>query len=111
MCTLVYTSLESGPLTISSGNEQVGSRELRSSLAEYLRSAAAGHTIVVTVDGSPMAQLGPIGQSEPGLSIAPLIAAGLLEPPSRFDRQPSEATFDLPAGLSSERALREIRGR
>src|SRR5690606_14171409 len=39
--------------------EQVGARELRQNLAAVLRQAAAGERIVVTVDGKPVAQLGP----------------------------------------------------
>ena len=75
----------------------VGTRDLRANLAHHLRAAEAGHTIFVTVDGKVVAQLGPV--------------SGLVEAPSNSIRQGPQAVFDLPAGLSSERALREIRGR
>jgi prevent-host-death family protein len=38
----------------------VGTRELRANLAAHLRAAQAGHRVVVTVDGSPVAELGPV---------------------------------------------------
>lgn len=89
----------------------VGTRDLRANLAHHLRAAEAGHTIFVTVDGKVIAQLGPVGHADESLSIEALIASGLVEAPSNSKRQEPRAVFDLPAGLSSERALREIRGR
>ncbi|HJL98403.1 MAG TPA: type II toxin-antitoxin system prevent-host-death family antitoxin [Acidimicrobiales bacterium] len=89
----------------------VGTRDLRANLAHYLRAAEAGHTIFVTVDGKVVAQLGPVGNVAENPSVEALIASGLVEAPSNSNRQGPEVIFDLPAGLSSERALREIRGR
>jgi len=89
----------------------VGTRDLRANLAHYLRSAEAGHTILVTVDGKLVAQLGPAGQVDENPSVDALIASGLVEAPTNSNRQRPKEIFDLPAGLSSDRALREIRGR
>tara|TARA_B100000965_G_scaffold337780_1_gene304724 strand:+ start:79 stop:375 length:297 start_codon:yes stop_codon:yes gene_type:complete len=89
----------------------VGTRDLRANLAHHLRSAEAGHTILVTIDGKLVAQLGPIEQVDENPSVDALIASGLVEAPTNSNRQRPKVIFDLPAGLSSDRALREIRGR
>ncbi len=89
----------------------VGTRDLRANLAHHLRSAEAGHTILVTIDGKLVAQLGPVEQVDENPSVDALIASGLVEAPTNSNRQRPNVIFDLPAGLSSDRALREIRGR
>ncbi|MCY4659944.1 MAG: type II toxin-antitoxin system prevent-host-death family antitoxin [Acidobacteria bacterium] len=43
----------------SSGERQVGIRELKSRLSRYLRDIKAGATVVVTERGSPVARLVP----------------------------------------------------
>src|SRR5436305_12999127 len=47
----------------------VNIRELRANLASAVRQAEAGHRVVVTVGGRPVAQLGPLdhGPGEPTL--------------------------------------------
>src|SRR3546814_822871 len=65
--------------------EQIGARELRANLAAALRQAGAGERVVVTVDGRPVAQLGPLEPSGTP-SLAELAASGLVEPPRRPDR-------------------------
>ena len=47
---------------------RVGIRELRNQVAAVVRRAAAGERVVVTVDGRPVAQLGPL---EPGAGADP----------------------------------------
>ncbi|GEM_PF-156695 len=112
LCTLMYTFANLYPtMTDSISIHHVGTRDLRAKLAHYLRAAEAGHTIFVTVDGKVIAQMGPVGQADQNPSVEALIASGLVEAPRNADRQGPEVTFDLPAGLSSDRALREIRGR
>ncbi len=98
-------------MALSSTAQNVGTRDLRANLAHYLRAASNGHTIFVTLDGLPVAQLSPITQLAGETSLEALIASGLVLAPSNEDREMSTAKFELPAGLSSDRALREIRGR
>ncbi|MBH29079.1 MAG: hypothetical protein CL520_02725 [Actinobacteria bacterium] len=95
----------------SNAVSHVGTRELRAHLASHLRTAAAGHTIFITLDGRVVAQLGPVGPSSESASIDALIATGLVIAPRKSDRKIEEMAVELPAGLSSDRALREIRGR
>ena len=39
---------------------EIGTRELRANLAAALRQVGAGERLVITVDGRPVAQLGPL---------------------------------------------------
>jgi len=88
----------------------IGTRELRSGLATHLRRAEAGERIVITVDGHPVAQIGPLEPTD-GPTLADLIAVGLVEPPRRGDRPTAPAANTLAAGLSTGGALAELRGR
>jgi prevent-host-death family protein len=88
--------------------DQVGIRELRANLAATVREAGAGGRVVVTIDGRPVAQLGPL---EPvgAPSLEELAAAGLLEPPRRAHPAPPEAT-DTAVDVRLDRVLDEVRG-
>lgn len=89
--------------------EQVGARELRQNLAAVLRQAAAGERIVVTVDGKPVAQLGPV--EPPGeVTLADLAAAGLVEPPRRPDRPEAPPAADTAVDIRLDRVMAEVRG-
>ena len=91
------------------GRERVGIRELRNQVAAVVRRAADGERIVVTVDGRPVAQLGPL--DPPGSpSIDDLIAAGLVRPPRRPDRPPAPDPVDPPIDARSGTVLDELRG-
>jgi len=91
------------------GVATVGVRELRNQVASVLRRAAAGERIVVTVDGRPTAQLGPL--TAPGApTLTDLAAAGLVEPPRTAvpaDPRPE----DLPADVRLDRVIEDLRGR
>ena len=89
--------------------EQIGARELRANLAAALRQAAAGERVVVTVDGRPVAQLGPLEPSS-APSLPELAASGLVEPPRRPDRPPAPAALDTAVDVRLDRVLDEVRG-
>lgn len=83
-------------------------RAFRQDLAALLRRAATGDQLVVTVDGRPLAAVGPLGGAEPSLDA--LIASGQLIAPRRRDA----GTFDpqsIWAGTRLDQAFAEIRGR
>ena len=85
---------------------QIGIRELRAGLAGAVRRAGAGTSMVVTVDGRPVARLGPLSpDARPGLD--DLVAAGLVVAPHR-SRRPA-ATVEVPVDVDPMRALRDIR--
>ena len=91
--------------------DSIGVRELRSNVAALLRRAAAGERIVVTVDGEPMAQLGPIEPTgRPTLD--DLVASGLVDGPRRpgfplGDPEP----LDLAVDVRLDDVLGDLRGR
>lgn len=93
------------------GLERLGVRDLRQNLSRAIARAAAGERIIITVDGRPSAQLGPLEPDDTGPTIEDLVARGLVEPPIREDRP--EPTFSMPlwAGTRLDQILREVRGR
>jgi prevent-host-death family protein len=84
-------------------------REFRANLAAAVRQAEAGHRIVVTVGGRPVAQLGPLdpGHHEPTLD--DLAARGLLHRAHRSDRPAPDLVVATPVGTRLDRLLDEVR--
>jgi prevent-host-death family protein len=91
--------------------ERVGIRELRNNVASVVRRAAAGERVVVTVDGVPAAQLGPLeAGAGSGVTLDDLVAAGLVRPPGRRDRPSAPEAEDAPVDVRPEAVLDELRG-
>lgn len=93
-----------------SGMERLGIRELRNQTASAVRRAGAGERIVVTVDGRPVAQLGPLDPLHGEPTLEDLAARGLLTLPRRPDRPAPAVVAPVWAGVRFDRLLREIRG-
>lgn len=91
--------------------ERVGTRELRGDLSALVRRAGAGERIVVTVDGRPVAQLGPVEPSDGAVTVDDLVARGLLQAARRPDRPAPEFSMPLWAGTRIDQLVREVRGR
>ena len=87
---------------------RVGIRELRTDVAAVVRRAAAGERVVVTVDGRPVAQLGPL---EPvgAPTLDDLIASGHVVAARRPAPDPPDAE-DAPIDARSDWILDDIRG-
>jgi prevent-host-death family protein len=68
---------------------RVASRELRNDTAGVLRRAAAGEVVEVTVNGEPVAELGPIREQRshwtPRAVVAAKLARTLADPVLRAD--------------------------
>lgn len=91
--------------------ERVGIRELRNNASQVVRRAQAGHRIVITVDGVPVARIGPLDDGHPERTIDDLIAAGLVLPAQTTTPPPAPKPFKLPAGSpTTEDILNELRG-
>lgn len=89
--------------------DQIGARELRANLAAALRQAGDGERVLITVDGRPVAQLGPVEPSgEP--TLPDLAAAGLIDPPRRGDRPDAPDALDAAVDVRLDRVLTEVRG-
>lgn len=87
---------------------RVGIRELRNDVAAVVRRAAAGERIVVTVDGRPVAQLGPL---EPAgvPTLDDLIASGHVVA-ARHAAPDTPPAVDAPVDARSDWILDDIRG-
>jgi antitoxin (DNA-binding transcriptional repressor) of toxin-antitoxin stability system len=81
---------------------------LRGSLAAAVRRAAAGERTVVTVNGHPLAQLGPLDDQGPDLER--LVAGGAVIPPRRTSPWRPPAPVAVWSGVRIDRALVELRG-
>jgi prevent-host-death family protein len=91
--------------------DSVGVRELRNNVAAVLRRAAGGERLVVTVDGSPVAQLGPL---EPAgtPTLEDLVATGLVEAPRRSGAcTAGPEPIDLAVDLRLDDVIGDLRGR
>ena len=89
--------------------ERLGVRDLRNQTAAAVRRAGAGERIVITVDGRPVAQLGPIDQGATPATLDDLAARGLVQLAHRTDRDaPTDAVL-VWAGFRLDRLLRDIR--
>ena len=90
--------------------ESVGVRELRNQVAALVRRAGAGERITVTVDGVPVAQLGPL-EPHGAPTIDDLVATGLLDPPRRPAGDALEPhPVDLPVDVRVDDVLDGLRG-
>ena len=89
--------------------DRVGIRELRNQVAAVVRRAGAGERIVITVDGRPVAQLGPL-TPHPVATLDDLVTAGLANPPRRTDRPQPPEPVDPPVDARSGSVLDELRG-
>ncbi|KAA0233716.1 MAG: hypothetical protein JJLCMIEE_03384 [Acidimicrobiales bacterium] len=88
--------------------ERVGIRELRNQVAAVVRRAKAGERIVVTLDGAPVAQLGPLEPvGRPGLD--DLFAAGLATAPAVDAPAEPPLPSALPVDMRAEQLVEEVR--
>ena len=62
MCTSEYALRYCGGV---GSQNHIGVRELRAEIATYLKRAASGDRIIVTLDGHPIAQIGPKNEDKP----------------------------------------------
>jgi prevent-host-death family protein len=86
---------------------QVGARELRHKLSEYLARVDAGERFEVTVSGRPVAQLTPLDHAP--VTIARLIELGKATRPINPDTSSWPKRYPLTTGLSATEALLEER--
>jgi len=91
--------------------EQLGVRDLRQQVSAAIRRAGAGARIVITVDGTPVAQLGPLEPTDERLTLEDLAARGQLVLARRTDRPAPQFSMPLWAGTRIDQLIREVRGR
>lgn len=59
----------------------IGIREFRDGLSDYLAQVREGHTITITDHGKPIARIVPVGPTK----LQRLVAEGLVRPPLRHN--------------------------
>ena len=80
-------------------------------MSRVVRRARAGERMIITVDGVPVAEIGPVSAVERPGSIDELIATGaVLAPGTRTPALPP-APLPAPSGLSTSDVLDELRSR
>lgn len=88
---------------------EIGIRDLRKDLSSQIKKAAAGETIVVTVDGEPRARLVPIEPVSSSRTIEELIAAGRVLPAKREGQKPPPAPPRIKGLRPTQEILDEVR--
>lgn len=83
--------------------EQIGVRELRHRLREYLTRVESGEGFEVTLFGRPVAQLRPVGGREP--TMARLVAEGRVTPPINDNTADLPGPFAVTTGTTATAAL------
>lgn len=91
--------------------ERIGIRELRNHTSRAVRRAMAGERIVITINGMPAAQLGPLNAGSGEATVDDLVAAGLLRRPRTTSAPPAAAPVPAPPGKTTTEILREHRSR
>jgi prevent-host-death family protein len=91
--------------------DRVGIRELRNETSQVVRRARAGERIIVTVDGVPAAEIGPIGAVTEARTIDDLIATGRLLPRQSTTPPRPAQPVPAPAGQSTTEILDDLRAR
>ena len=88
---------------------RVGIREFRANLAVFLRRAQSGERVVLTVDGRPVAHLGPVATDVVSVSLDDLVARGVvIAPRRRGDFVPPDPVA-MWSGSRVDRAVAEVR--
>jgi len=91
------------------GLARVGVRELRNDIAAVLRRAGAGERLVVTVDGQPIAQLGPLHPTG-APTLDDLAATGAVRLPRGRPRVDPPEPVALPIDQRVDAVVAELRG-
>ena len=90
--------------------ERIAIRELRNQASRVVRRARAGERLIITVDGVPAAEIGPIGVAE-ATSMTELIATGAAVAPRLRTPAPAPKPAPAPSGLTSADVLADLRER
>ncbi len=91
--------------------ERIPIRRLRNQASGVVRRARAGERLVITVDGVPAAELGPLRTSREVLTLDELVAAGAVVAPRVRTPPPLPRLRRSPSGRSSDEVLGGLRER
>jgi len=91
--------------------ERIAIRELRNQASRVVRRARAGERLIITVDGVPAAEIGPVRTAAHAGSLDELIATGAVIAARRRTGAQAARPGPAPSGRSSSSVLRELRDR
>jgi len=90
--------------------ERIALRELRNQASRVVRRARAGERLIITVDGVPAAEIGPVTPGR-SASLEELISIGSVVAPRERTAVRSPRPLPAPSGRSSSDVLAELRER
>jgi prevent-host-death family protein len=91
--------------------DRIPIRELRNQASRVVRRARAGERVIITVDGVPAAEIGPVSTAERATSLEELIATGaVVAARVRTVGRPAQPV-PAPSGRSSLDVLHQLRDR
>jgi prevent-host-death family protein len=90
---------------------RIAIRELRNQASQVVRRARAGERLIITVDGVPAAEIGPVSAAGRDASLDELIATGAVAAPRVRTLPPRPTPVRAPAGRSSSDVLAALRER
>ncbi len=91
--------------------ERIGVRELRNYASRVIARARAGEQILITVDGVPAAEIGPISGPPHERTMEEFVAAGLVIPArDRTQPAPRAHPIRLPGRRTTSEVVLEERG-
>ena len=91
--------------------ERVTIRQLRNDVSRVVRRARTGERMLVTVDGVPVAQIGPLEAAADPKTLDELIALGMVTPPRTQARPRPARPVRFPGERTSDEVLRAHRDR
>ena len=91
--------------------ERIALRELRNQASRVVRRARAGERLIITVDGIPVAEIGPVSAPGRSASLEELVAIGSVVAPRLRSASRPPRPLAAPSGRSSSDVLAELRER
>jgi prevent-host-death family protein len=91
--------------------QRIAVRELRNQASRVVRRARAGERLIITVDGVPAAEIGPVSATVRAASLDELIATGAVVAALVRTPPPPPKPVPVPSGRSSSDVLIELRER
>lgn len=91
--------------------ERIAVRELRNQASKLVRRARAGERLIITVDGVPAAEIGPVSPAGRATSLEELITTGAVVAPRVRTAPRSARPVRPPSSRSSSEVLLELRER
>lgn len=91
--------------------DRIAVRELRNQASRVVRRARAGERLIITVDGVPAAEIGPVSPATAETSLDELIATGAVVAARVKAAAHPAKPLPSPSGRSSLDVLRRLRER